>query len=287
MIDWTDDRAADRAAVVADPAGYQGRVAPFRIRRLERIAREAIAAGKPFAALTACDRGLAYAPDHPALLALVAEAELAAAASTASAGPPASVPVAVSPPLRWSRRTWLIVAGIAVACVGLVALAASQGAQAPSPTTASGSADPFAVLAPPLTITRTESHMDDRDRELVHDVVGVFGKFIDVAAKDGGAHLTVNGQPVNAKGWLQKAAGQPPSEAIDSVRHALALEPGWVDAQIALCIEMSAAEDDGAIDACDTALASKPGDVVSRAARAKARLHACKQGDAKACNSTP
>jgi serine/threonine protein kinase len=82
MIDWTDvpaTAAAERAAVFADAAAYQARVAPFRVRRLERLAREALAAGKSFAALAYCDRGLAYAPDHAALLALVADAEAATA----------------------------------------------------------------------------------------------------------------------------------------------------------------------------------------------------------------
>jgi hypothetical protein len=91
-IDWCaqDDAAiaAERAAVVADPAGYQTRIAPLRIRRLERAAREALDEGRPFAALALCDRGLAYAPDHAGLAALVAEVERA----TASAGFAATLP---------------------------------------------------------------------------------------------------------------------------------------------------------------------------------------------------
>src|SRR5262249_55049107 len=80
--DRTDDRADDRAAVIADPIGSAQRVAPFRTRRLARLAREAIAAGSPFAALAHCDRGLAYAPDDAELLALVAVAEAPRAAPT-------------------------------------------------------------------------------------------------------------------------------------------------------------------------------------------------------------
>ena len=59
LIDWTDDVIGERAAAVADPVEYQARVAPFRTRRVERLAREAIEGGAPFAALAHCDRGLA------------------------------------------------------------------------------------------------------------------------------------------------------------------------------------------------------------------------------------
>ncbi|HSK01863.1 MAG TPA: serine/threonine-protein kinase, partial [Kofleriaceae bacterium] len=89
MIDWAEATPAERAAVIADPVAYQARVAPFRVRRMERLAREALDAGKPFAALAYCDRGLAYTPDHPQLLELVARAE--GATARAPRGEPAKV----------------------------------------------------------------------------------------------------------------------------------------------------------------------------------------------------
>ena len=73
-FDWTDDAAAERAAVIADPIGYQRRVAPARVAGLIRAAREALAGRDLFGALRLCDRGLAYAADDAELLAIVATA---------------------------------------------------------------------------------------------------------------------------------------------------------------------------------------------------------------------
>ncbi len=77
LLDWAvaADWPRERAAIVHAPGEYVARVAPFRIRREKRLAREAIAAGKPFQALAHVDRALAYAPNDPELLALADEAE--------------------------------------------------------------------------------------------------------------------------------------------------------------------------------------------------------------------
>jgi serine/threonine-protein kinase len=91
-VDWIDvaDATRERAAVIASPTAYLARVAPFRVRREQRLAREALAAGRPFAALAHVDRGLAYAPADPDLLALATQAEAGSAhpARAAGASPP-------------------------------------------------------------------------------------------------------------------------------------------------------------------------------------------------------
>ncbi len=76
-IDWVDtaDHARERAAIALAPAQYAVRVSPFRVRREKRLAREAIAAARPFQALAHVDRALAYAPNDPELLSLADEAE--------------------------------------------------------------------------------------------------------------------------------------------------------------------------------------------------------------------
>ena len=141
MVDWADPAALadERAAVVADPAGYVARVAPLRARRAERLAREALAAGRPFAALAMCDRGLAYAADRPELLALVGEIE----AATAAAPPPVltspAAPVAGAGG-RSPRRRRIAAIAVVVGVAALVGVAlwwrsASTPAAAPPPTT--------------------------------------------------------------------------------------------------------------------------------------------------------
>lgn len=76
-IDWIDraDHTRERAAIALAPAEYAKRVSPFRVRREKRLAREAIAAARPFQALAHVDRALAYAPNDPELLSLADEAE--------------------------------------------------------------------------------------------------------------------------------------------------------------------------------------------------------------------
>ncbi|MEO7096013.1 MAG: tetratricopeptide repeat protein, partial [Polyangiales bacterium] len=76
-IDWVDgaDHARERAAIALAPGDYAKKVSPFRVRREKRLAREAIAAARPFQALAHVDRALAYAPNDPELLSLADEAE--------------------------------------------------------------------------------------------------------------------------------------------------------------------------------------------------------------------
>ncbi|MBL0218852.1 MAG: serine/threonine protein kinase [Myxococcales bacterium] len=83
-IDWVEaaDRGRERAAIVLAPADYAQRVSPFRVRREKRLAREAIAAARPFQALAHVDRALAYAPNDPELLSLADEAEARSSRST-------------------------------------------------------------------------------------------------------------------------------------------------------------------------------------------------------------
>jgi tetratricopeptide (TPR) repeat protein len=275
MIDWTDDAATERAAVIADPVAYQQRIAPFRVRRLERVAREAIDAGKPFAALAACDRALAYAPDHPDLLALVAEAERAAGEKPrdATSTGPQAVGAAPSEPMRKRppRWPWLL-----VAAGGIIAGAGVTYALIPDHS------DPWAKSPPPApdVTVKTTSPIDDRDRELAHDFISLFGRALD--AKDGASTPPpVPGvTPTTARGWVDLAATQEPAQAAASARHALALSPDWTDAQIVLCATLAAAKDDGALGACEVALRKKPNDPTLLAARGVANLHANHPADA-------
>jgi tetratricopeptide (TPR) repeat protein len=297
LIDWTDDVIGERAAAVADPVEYQARVAPFRTRRVERLAREAIEGGAPFAALAHCDRGLAYAPDHAGLLALVAAAEAATSKPRAVHRDPRDVQMVTTATLASSQR-WMWIGLAAVLGVVLVA-ALVRFVSKDSPA----GPDPWGP--PPGPVTSSEPMNvklvpDEGDRKLMRDFVGVFGKAI--AAKNNGsgqldpalagdivglfgealdrvdAHdgkkPAPSGEPTTASGWLELAATQQPAEAVASVRHALALNPTWLDAQVALCIELAAAKDDGAVEACETALRRKPDDTVLLGARGAAHLHA-------------
>jgi len=276
MIDWTDSVATERATVVADPSAYQARVAPFRVRRVERLAREAIESGLPFVALAYCDRGLAYVPDHPQLLELVAGAESATArpapttvdsSATRPIGTDAGH-VAVAAPSEPTRRArarwpWLVAAGLGIG-LGVVAsylLVPDRPPRSPAPT------------------TPTPSAINDRDRELMGGFISLFGQAIDKLDTGSTSPPAPGVTPTTATGWLQLAATQPPAEAVKSLRHALALSPTWLDAQIALCIALAASRDDGAIAACEVALRRRPDSIALLAARGTARLHA---GDARA-----
>jgi tetratricopeptide (TPR) repeat protein len=310
MVDWTDDPASERAAVIADPVAYQQRIAPFRVHRLERQAHEAIDAGKPFAALAACDRGLAYSPNHAGLLALVAQAERAtgdrprsetdgaddeqrrdrtdddlrrARADARATGEPRvastnddiDAPRATAAPSEPTRKRaprwpWFV-----VGAAGIVAGAAITYALIPDRH------DPWASTPSAVpTATTTTSRIDDRDRELMHDFVSVFGRALDERSS-GTAPPVPNGPaPTTARGWLDLAATQEPADAVASIRQALQLSPGWLDAQLALCASLVAAKDDGALGACNVALRRKPNDPTMLGARGAAYLQAGKPADA-------
>jgi serine/threonine-protein kinase len=130
LIDWAraDGWTEERAALAADAAGFQARVAGFRVMRVKREAGEAIDRGDSFGALRVIDRGLAYAPD---------DAELKELAERAEAG---GVKAKPQPPRK--RRTWLIggavVLAIAAAGVGVWKLSGDEQPQpvTPAPQTA-------------------------------------------------------------------------------------------------------------------------------------------------------
>jgi hypothetical protein len=181
LIDWTDDADAERAVAVADPVGYQARVATFRVRRLARLAREALDAGKPFAALGSCDRGLAYQPDDPELLALVVAAETATskprpaltATGTLCGAVPAS-PSVTAPPRRSPRWAWWILGGALVAGATVIAIVGPN--DAPD--------DPWA--APRSNIEAPAKLIpDERDRKLIGNFVDVFGRVVERPAGSG------------------------------------------------------------------------------------------------------
>ena len=256
LIDWTDDEAAERAAAIADPVGYQARIAAFRVRRLERLAREAVDANKPFVALALCDRGLAYVPDHPALVELIARAE-----SSTGSVPPAPEPA----PKRSYRGWWLL--GATVAGVGIVfAIAAYQRSE---------EGDPWAAKPSPgvTTTTTTTTGIADSDRALLRDFMGLFGKALDVSSKQPPAKYT-GPRPTTATGWLELARSQEPADAVVSIRHALTLSPDWPEAQDMLCVALAATKDPGAIDVCTISIKRDSADVALRAARGASLVHA-------------
>lgn len=127
-IDWIEDadRVRERASIANAPADYTKRVAPFRVRREKRLAREAIAAARPFQALAHVDRALAYAPNDPELLSLADEAEAkssrspsGAAARVADATTSSSVTPSVeaATPVEVKRRRSPVLPMIGVAVV--------------------------------------------------------------------------------------------------------------------------------------------------------------------------
>jgi tetratricopeptide (TPR) repeat protein len=254
--DWTDAPAAERAAVVSDARGYQARIAELRVRRLERLAREALTAGKPFVTLAYCDRGLAYAPEHAGLLALVAEAETATATR-----PMRAKPVPRSPRSKWP---YVIAFGLAIWFAALTIYVIVPDRKPPPPQ------------KPSLSLSE---QMSPGDRELLGDFLHVFDKAITKSSSTGSAALGPGEPPTTAAGWLELSTMQSPAEAVGSIRHALALSPTWLDAQVALCAALALSKDAGAVAACDVALKRKPDDVGLLAARGAALLHA---GDAKA-----
>ena len=254
LIDWTDDEPAERAAAIAEPVGYQARIGAFRVRRLERLAREAIDANKPFVALAHCDRGLAYVPDHPALVELIARAE----SSTGSAPPPPAVA-----PRRSYRGWWLL--GATIAGIGIVfAIAAHQNEE---------DGDPWAAKSGPVVTTTAAPAIADSDRALVRDFMGLFDKALDVSSKQPPSKY--NGpRPTTATGWLELARSQEPADAVVSIRHALTLSPDWPEAQDMLCVVLAATKDAGAIDVCTISIKRDSTDVALRAARGASLVHA-------------
>jgi len=171
MIDWTDDdgTAAERAALVSDPSGYQVRVARFRVARVEREAREAMAAGRAFVALRQIDRGLAYAPDDPALRALSEQAEASEA--------PAQLPVTPA----HSRRGLIIAA--------LAALVLIVGAAVVLALVGHGDAQPRGGFSLPTRTQVTAEHSapganDEQAMQMVGAFVDLFQRGLDVQQEE-------------------------------------------------------------------------------------------------------
>ena len=269
-VDWTDDLLSERAAAIADPVGYQARISAFRVRRLERVAREAIEAGKPFVALAVCDRGLAYAPDHAALVELIAKAESA----TAGAPKPAAATPEAKPepkPDKSKRNTTWIIGATIVGVAGVFAFAWYQNQKT----------DPWKVKAPSAPTVTTTSSVTDSDKALVRDFMGLFNKALDTTSKSAPSSRP-GGTPTTATGWLELAKTQEPADAVGSLRHALTLSPDWPEAQDLLCVTLAATKDEGAIDVCTKSIKRAPADTTLRAARGLALVHAERQVEALA-----
>jgi serine/threonine-protein kinase len=180
MIDWMADETVERttecAAVVADPLAYQARVAPFRVRRVEREAREALAEGKPFAALTHCDRGLAYLPEHPPLVALIAEAEAATAEKPEG-------PVAYAISAVRTRKGKIAVGAIAAIVVALIVIVIVIPDRAPAPKRIAN--DPWDTPVVPLSPTEraADRKVDEQKLDTMKSMVGLLGRAMDMVEK--------------------------------------------------------------------------------------------------------
>jgi hypothetical protein len=274
-----DALATERAAVIADPIGYQARVAPLRVRRLERLAREALDAGRPFAALALCDRGLAYAPDHAGLSALVTEVEAAtavaaprpvegpevvpvpAAPAVTTGGSRAAVPAVASTGMPARRKRWLIGAAAVIGAAGFAFLIVVLVRQDHPKKE-----DPW---APTVTTTTTTGASDDNTREgmaVAKGMLNLFDRVITAderkhaAAKEPGGVPVRNGPaPTTATGWLELASSQPAAEALLSVRQALALQPTWQKARDKLCELLVRVDDPEAREACADAVGCASG----------------------------
>jgi hypothetical protein len=256
QIDWTDNIAEERAAAIADPVGYQQRIAAFRVRRLERTARDAIAAKKPFVALALCDRGLAYAPDHPTLVELISQAE------SATGGKPA---VAKADASRFKPN--YIVAGCLVLVVVIFAVAIL-----------SLDKDRWKTKKTQPTTTTTTTPISESDKQLVRGMMGLFDKALDASGRT--SATPTGSAPTTAKGWLELAKTQEPTAALKSIRHALVIEPDWVEAQDALCVALAASKDATALEVCAKSIVRSPSAVPLRAARATALIHANRGAEA-------
>jgi hypothetical protein len=271
LIDWCapDAIAQERAAVIADPAGYQARIAPLRVRRLERLAREALDAGRPFAALAVCDRGLAYAPDHPGLSALVAEVEK----STASAGFATTLPSAVpmvrpsagsttGPPapavstggtktaaaaavpssatgVPAGKKKWLLGGAIALAAAGFavgIGFLATRGGKKDHPLKPTSF---VTTRATPSSETNPDQMSTEEGMAVAKGMLKLFDRAMTAdeqrrAAAESGSGAAA--EPTTVDGWLALAEKQPAGAAVESVRRALAIDPRSIRARDKLCL---------------------------------------------------
>jgi len=285
-IDPTDVAATDaeRAAILADPVAYQIKIAPFRVRRAERRAREALDAGKPFVALAHADRGLAYLPDHPPLLALVAEAESSTSGADAVALP-VPVPVAAKP------RRWLPVALGAVAIAGVavaITIAATSRSAAPAASTAAPTGDPWGNQLPtgsnPSSIVKVP---DKEDKATIGAMVGLMGRAFDkvdqiedgktrdkciALAEKGDADATDT-----CDAALKAHPDDPTARAARAIAH---LRAARVDAALADIDRAIAIRDDARWHRIRAAARQMKGD---RAGATADLVKACELGDTVAC----
>ncbi|HTJ44681.1 MAG TPA: protein kinase [Kofleriaceae bacterium] len=262
LIDWTDTIGDDRAAVIADPIGYATRVAPFRARRLERLAKEAVAAKRPFAALAMLDRALAYAEDAAAkrgsaealssskgraepegrgrgvapraaagivaeLSALVAEVETAAAAIAPPKDTTPDLPRAVKPRSPW--RAMIATALVAAAGATAVTWLLTRSQSSPAPQAA----------PPPVTLASIDAAPASPDPALGDpELTGSPLAQLPPIPLD---RLKNDDKPFKLD--LAAAAGEPlvptsllggrtPDEAIAAVDAALARDPGDQEALV-------------------------------------------------------
>jgi tetratricopeptide (TPR) repeat protein len=255
-----DDPAAERAALTADVAGWATRMAPRRAAIAAVSAQTALAAGEPFAALAACDRGLVDAPDDAALLALVRAAEHASAR-------PAAAAVATAPAPTPRRRWWRIALAIALAA----ALALAVVVAGDDPPASDWQAAPASSASPSSSsgwTTRPTTRVEvgsAEDVALARGIVGLFGKVVDAAAEQ-------RATPTTARGWFERSRREPPADAAFSLRRALELEPGWPEAAHDLCLRLLQTQAPDASAACDRALTLAPTDAETRGMRGAARL---------------
>jgi predicted Zn-dependent protease len=117
------------------------------------------------------------------------------------------------------------------------------------------------------------------DTELATSFIGLLDHAL---SQSDPAPVTPGELPTTARGWLRLASTQQPTDAVASVRHALALNPAWPEAQAALCVALAAAKDPGALEPCDIAVRARPGVPSVLAARGSVLITAARFTDALA-----
>jgi Flp pilus assembly protein TadD len=319
LIDWCDaaGRELERAALAADPAGYSARVAPFRVRRLRRRAREALAAGQAFAALAVIDRGLAYAPDDAELIAMAEEAERSAGSAPERMAGSAPERMAGSAPERMAgsapermagsaperseprpqvsapRRWWPLAVAAAVSAVSIAAIVVAL--------TVDGDPEP---PAPMVREPAKPATQDDRALEMVGTMFELFERGmaaeqapdpdalpdigIDAipleALPEQGERLEVDlalpdGQPLVPPSF---AGDRPLAEAAAEVEVALADRPGDRDLRLRRLLLELAAGDRDALARLDRLLEEHPDFAAAWAARGVVDLRRGRYADAEA-----
>ncbi|HPH64660.1 MAG TPA: serine/threonine-protein kinase [Kofleriaceae bacterium] len=271
------------SAFCQDADGFQRDLHVQRLPALLAAARTAQHEQRPFAALALCDRGLAYArtPDEakpfrdfvhglesvhtqPAQIAVAAPATTPAEGNSPSSVAAQLARTAAQPSVAPApnKRFWNN--GIAMIGATAIVITIVVWALWPKPKN-----DPWASSATtPNTPAQEQQKAQERQTAaaMVSTLATTFNKALDhIDRQDPTAtqRTTLSADtprvtPTTAKGWLALAADQSPAVAVTSARKALELQPQWTEAEDALCKYSAIAQQVGATEACEAAVANHP-----------------------------